>query len=410
MTNPTKYAGNGQYVLTKMSLFSIEDEVENETEWDLMPSFLELSLFESVFDQTMSGYVTVRDTVGMADLFPLYGDERIEVSFHTAGSEDSLIEYVGKVYKVSQPARVNEHTTGYIIRFCSEANLLSTRRFVQKGYQDTADRVVEDIYRKHLRGSDDKPLETLPAKGIESYTFGFMNPLEAISVAAKTPVASDGTRGYIFFENHESFMFTTLEHLYTQEPVARYTNQLAGVYDDVKQRAREQFESIQDITYDRENSYLDRLKDGLHGSDNVYFDLVTKQVVNYHYNKEQYFDETRSLGKRPYKHKIEDSSDIVNVNYVAGTGQYALNEVLNKMRRVESEEFMATITVFGDSKLKTGDVLEVYFPRMNDDQEERQSTVEGKVLIGAIRHTITQSQYMQAIELLRDAYNEDVEV
>lgn len=406
--NSANYTASGQYVLSQLMLFTKRGESEQELAWDLSQSYVECSLFESLNDDCMSGYVVVVDSVNLNDFLPLYGYERIELEFYTAGAEQNRIQYTGYVYKVNERIRLSEHSMTYKINFISEEFLKSERTFVQTGYRDNNDKIAYDIYRRFMRGKQNKPFIADQTVGISDYTFGALEPIECINILTRTAVASSGNVGYLFFENNEAFNFVSIQSLYQQEPVARYMNRLAGVYDDVKERSIEQFESIQGIEYLEENSLLDRLNDGLHGSDHVYFDLVTKQTIQHHYRKSDVYDRTKSLGEIPDKKEIADGHDIINLGYVADNLAQTPYVVDSKMKLIEAGTFRANIMVFGDSKLKAGDVLEVYLPRLYVDQENKRNVFEGKVLISAIRHTITPDEYIQEIEIIKDAYNEEL--
>lgn len=399
------YATNGQFVLNKLSVFSKDANGEDEIEWDLIPSYIECSLFESIYDQTMSGYVAVLDSLNVVDLLPLYGNERIEIEFHTAGS-DNVIEYKGRIYKVSERTQVTEKTSGHILRFVSDAMILSERIFVQQGIQDTPDNVVRWLYDTYLTPeTEPKPLHTQTGMYVIPYTFGTLHPLEAIAIVSRGCAAADYTHGYMFYENNQEFRFETIESMYQKDPVARYYSAHHGMYDDVKNRVAETFERVQKVIFDEENSLLDRMHDGTHGSDHVFFDLVTKQVVNHHYRKEDYYLETASLGDTPHKKTIDPGTDITFLSYVNNTIDSTIDDVISRMAKIQSETFRAYITVFGDSALKAGNVLDVYLPRLNTAPEEMTSVFEGKVLIAALRHTITKDMYMQEIEIVKDSYN-----
>lgn len=404
--NSTNYSANGQYILNSMTLFSKKENSEDEVALDMSSTFKECSIFESIDGETMSGYVVILDSVNLYDTLPIYGGERVEISFYTAGAEQFAVDVIMYVYKTSERIRISEQSVAYKISFCSEALLKSERTFVQTGYVDTNDRIAQQIYRTFLRNQSNKPFIADVCLGFSEYTFGAIKPIEAIQILTRDAVATNGNVGYKFFENQDAFNFVSIQSLYQQQPVARYTNRLGGYYDDVKQRAIEQFESIQDIKYYEENSLLDRINDGLHGSDHVYFDIVTKQVITHHYNQADQFDKNKSLGEIADKKPIADGNDIINIGYVSDTLNRTSFETQSKMKLIEAYKFRCEITVFGDSRLKAGDVIEVYFPRLYVGQEELRNIYEGKVLISSIRHTITPDQYMQEIELIKDAYND----
>jgi hypothetical protein len=76
------------------------------------------------------------------------------------------------------------------------------------------------------------------------------------------------------------------------------------------------------------------------------------------------------------------------------------------MKTRESDMFRAKITVMGDSILKCGDVLDVLIPNWNDDQENLPTVYDGPVLIKKIWHMLTATEYIQNMQINKDAYNE----
>lgn len=400
------YAGNGQYVLEHCRLLAKDQNTDEELTWDLSGFLFELSLFESLHSQTMSGYIAVLDTFNINNLLPIYGNETIELSFHTAGAEQNEIAYTGKVYKVSEKHRISEHASGYTIKFCSEAALLSKRTFVQRGFKSTRHEIVKDIYNTYLRGQSEKPLEAQETKGVSTYTWGTVDPLEAIQGVSRRCIGADGTFGFLFYENNQEFRFQSLQSLYQQDPVAIYSNRPAGVYNDVEDRFVEQFNSIQAIEINEENSLLDRIMDGLHGSDNVYYDILNKTLANKHYRKNESFDPNKSLGELPDKKFIEDGEDIMRLTFLSGDAEQYTWEVESMMKKIESETFKAKLSVFGDSNIKVGDVIEVSIPEWNQF-EDLKSPFEGKVLISAIRHTLTKTTYSQVFNIQKDSYEDN---
>lgn len=400
------YAGNGHYVLEYCRLLAKDQNADEELTWDLSGFMFEVSLFESLYSSTMSGYIAVVDSFNINQLLPLYGNETIELSFYTAGSEQNPIVYFGKVYKISEKHRISDHSSGYIIKFCSEAAILSKRSFVQRGFRSSRHQIVTDIYNKYLSGASRKSLEAQTTKGVSTYTWGAVEPLEAISGMSRTCMGTDGTVGFLFYENNKEFRLQSLQSLYQQEPVAFYSNRPAGVYDDVKDRHVEQFNSIQDIKINEENSLLDRIMDGVHGSDNIYYDILNKSLTNKHYRKNESFDPAKSLGKIPDKKFIEDGEDIMVLSYASGNPEQYLWEVETMMKKIEAETFKAKMSVFGDTAIKAGDTINVTIPEW-DQFEEMTSSFEGKVLISSIRHTITKTTYVQVFNIQKDSYEEN---
>lgn len=403
------YTNAGQYVLEELTIdFANQGKQEQIS---LNSQMISVNLFESIHDKIMSGNISIVDTLSLNDIFPIWGNEIVRIKFHTAGNEKNPVEYEGLIYKISDKHRITEHAEGYTIYFCSESTILSTRSFVQKGYHQTVDHIVGDLYSTRLQKSTHKPIEVTPTKGITSFTFGSVDPLEAISILENDAVSVQGDHSYVFFENHQSYVFKPLQELYRQEPVAHYKYGVAGVYQDVENRQEESFERIQNIKFREENSLIDRTMDGLHGSRHVLFDLVTKKCLNddsYVYNKDKWFDSTKSLGSIPEKRQTEAGEDTVFMSY--GSGLHDLNfhkdRIDSRMKRIELEFLKAEMDVLGDSKIKAGDVLHCTIPNLNLDQESLKHSASGNYLITAIKHHLSTNTYTQVMYIQKDAYED----
>lgn len=405
----TTYQNNGQYVLEQLELeFSSDGVIETV---DLSAQLVVLNLYESMEHQIMTGNLSIIDTVDLPNILSLYGDEIIRISFYTSGNDQNPITFEGHIYKISPKSRITEHSVGYTFYFQSNAAVLSDRTFVQRGYQDNQHLIVDDIFNFYLKGNSTKPLATSPTKGISSYCFGAIKPLEAIAILEKDSVSTQNDHSYVFYESTESFVFKPLQELYRQEPVASYYYAAAGVFDDIDKKHEESFEKIQGISIMDDNSYVDRIMDGLHGSRHVMFDLVTKTLLdgqNTVYDKESWYDPSKSLGFVPVKQHVERKDDCVYMSYGAGVEDLMSHrdKIDSKMKRIELETFKCEIEVFGDSGIKVGDVLNCYIPNLNIDQENIKNEFSGNMLITAIHHELIPTRYMQTIMVQKDSYED----
>ena len=396
------YAGNASYELKKLSLFHKPKGIEQELEIDLSSAFVTLSMYESIFVGTISGSVAIIDSYNLQDILPLYGNERIELEFNTSGSSN-IILYSGIIYKISNKNRISEHTSGYILHFISDVAIKSQRLEVNQAYRDTCSNVTKRIFESF---GVDKKLEVESTKGIEHFVFGSLSPLEAISLLAKRSYSVSDNCGYYFYEDIEKYNFVSLEYLYQQEPSAQYHYRTKGVYDDVSQRFVEAFSNIQDITVMEENSYLDRLMEGQHGLSSIRFDLFNKQISKLEYNKERFFDRTKSLGDLAYKKEVETSNDDLTIMSYSNDNQFdQQRNVISRMRRVEIETFRAKVIIMGDSSLRVGNTCLCYIPNWNTSQHNLKSMIGEKFLITEIHHMLTQTTYQQTMMIQKESYD-----
>lgn len=400
----SKYTGNGQFTLNELSIV-YQDTGDNEKKIDLSAAYVQFDLYESIFDQTMSGSVAIADSFNLQDLLPLYGDEQIVVDFHTQGNDANPIQYTGVVYKISEKHRLTEHTSGYTIYFISPEAIQSQVRNVQKAYQTTTADCVNRIYNT-IVGPSQKLLDTIQTKSVDTYVFGTVKPLEAIEMLSKHSYSKNNEAAYVFYEDNKQFNFKPLQSLYKQEAVTEYKSRNKGLYDDTDQRAQEAFTNIQDIRVMEENSYLDRLMEGQHGAKFTRFDLKSKKLTTFDYAKQEQYDQEKSLGQLPFKKDLETSyQNKVSIRY-GHDPKTILKDMSNGiMNKIELNTIRVELVLFGDSLLRCGLCVNANLPIWNKDQDKVTDMLTGKFLITELHHQFTMEEtYMQTLMIQKEAY------
>lgn len=392
------YTGNGQYNLQKLSLFY--DDNGTEKELDLSVAFVHVDLYESIWDNAMSGSVAITDTFGLVELIKLYGGERVELEFSTVGTEQ-IIEYTGIVYKVSEKHRITEHASGYIIYFNSEEVINSMRTQTQRAFKSEISNIVTSIFGGI---KTNKPLEVTKTTGIKGAVFGVHKPIEAINILCADAVSQNNEHGYLFFENNVSYNFKPVELLFKGEPVREYYYRNAGMFNEVSQRVNESFGAIQDIAFLEENSYLDRIVEGQHGVTSEKFDLGSKEIRKAEYDRTK---GSVGLATQRVRRNIEpsyQSKSKIRLGFDSVIPE--MDYTKNKMVLTELNTIRFQITVFGDSSIKAGDVCVATIPNWNQDQDEVKGDVSGKFLIGSIHHALSPTTYMQTILIQKEGYEQ----
>ncbi len=153
--NPLKQPKRvGDFYFTTMKLTSANLDIETAEEGanflDLTTSvWHELNFYEDIYSPIVSGDITLTDTVGLIESFPIIGEEILDVSFSTAGA--SLPPTAGpgttstppaseapkqvinrfRVYKVDPPVQVTDNSRTIKLYFVTDnqfTNLLSKVR------------------------------------------------------------------------------------------------------------------------------------------------------------------------------------------------------------------------------------------------------------------------------------------
>jgi hypothetical protein len=382
------------------------DRSTNPKEIDLIKGFVEVDLYESIFEHTMSGSISIIDTFNLQDLLPLYGDEQIDLIFATQGNDGNPISYSGLVYKVSEKHRISEHSSGYTIYFMSHPAIQSETSIVQRGYEQTPSTIVRKIFDRI--NPKEVPLRVVDTTSVDKYSFGVVKPFQAISVLLKHSASTQQEIGYVFYQDNKQFNYVPLERLYKQDPVREYISRNKGIHENIDQRVQQAHSTIQDIRMLDENSYLDRISEGQHGSTALRYDLYSKSMERYEYNKEKNFDPEKSIGTKAFKKPMEVSCDSKIALRYDNKSPVALSTMQrNVMSKVELDTIRVEIVVFGDSTLRAGVCLLANLPIWNKDQRSVTDTLSGKFLISEIHHKLTNDdQYLQTMMLQKNAYED----
>lgn len=400
----TKYTGNGQFDLEKLSLFYITTG-DNEHELNLKTAYVQLDLYESIFNNTMAGSVSIIDTFNLQDILPLYGDERIELSFFTSGNDGNPIDYKGVVYKVSEKHRISEHSSGYTIYFISKEAIESQQNYVHESFQNTSSNVAIELFNKIKY---EKQINVKDTVNIEHYVFGTFKPLQAMNVLCKRSISKENEAGYLFYEDSKQFNFVPLQSLYKDDSIYEYTSKPKGMNKDPNKRIEDAHKNIQNIRILEENSYMDRMIEGLHGSTFSRFDLLTKEYNKFEYDKDSNFDESKSLGKYPHKKELQTSyQNKSNMRYDSNSTLPLESIAIGLQSIIEISTIRVEISIFGNSVLRCGKCIDLNLPVWNKDQDLITDRISGKFLMGDIHHQLIKDDtYTQTLMLYKDSYGD----
>ena len=257
---PGQFAGD--FNITKMKLTSANLDIETGkgvSFLDLTTSvWHELNFYEDIYSPIVSGDITLTDTVGLIESFPIIGEEILDVSFSTAGA--SLPPTTGpgttstpsaseapkqvinrfRVYKVDPPVQVTDNSRTIKLYFVTDnqfTNLLSkvrkiyptkqnilntTQSVTDKSYTlaDMARDIFYDFFigkKKPLRQpATRKPFLVEPTRYKSEIVIPNWNPFKAISfLASKAVSANPETKGanFVFYQTLQGFRFVSIETL-----------------------------------------------------------------------------------------------------------------------------------------------------------------------------------------------------
>ena len=265
----------GDFRLVKLTLTSANIDIETGSGAnfiDLTTSvWHELNFYEDIYSPIVSGDITLTDTVGLIESFPIIGEEILEVSFSTAGVAPSPIPVEGaaagsspppseapkaiinrfRVYKVSPPVQVTDNSRTIKLFFVTDnqfTNLLSKVRKIYPTIQNdplpepppaaaptgpiftsdpktyTLADMARDIFYDFFIGSKKpprqpktrKPFLVEPTRYKSEIVIPNWSPFKALSfLASKAVSASPEAKGanFVFYQTLQGFRFVSIETL-----------------------------------------------------------------------------------------------------------------------------------------------------------------------------------------------------
>lgn len=405
----SRYFGNGQYDISRLVIVT---NTSNKVEIDIHSVMRDMTIYESIYSDTISGNVSIVDCENTIREHMLGNKETIEIHYNTSGN-DVIKKVKCVVYKVSEPFKMSDHSSAHTLYFASEEAFNSIRNKTFEGYREEISSTIQALYDRMKRDVDPKPINIRRTANIEHHVFTGNELIDAIGMLAEKAVSIDNKCGYVFYEDSDSFNFLPLEEMYGQEPVVEFKYKASGVFDDVKDMAEESFCAYQDFEILKGNNFSQRMIDGFYGSSWMYFAINDKRIQTLNYDYQYDYLPYNSMTKSPVPIELEinaEHSDKYAIKYSLQTeGNY--DAILrNKMLMIRANNFAVSIGVFGNSELKVGNVVKANIPNWSTNGMQPASpdrdVLTGKFLIAEIKHVFNQKLYTQRIKLIKDGFEE----
>lgn len=386
---------------------------------DIFHMIADMTLYEDLFSNTMSGYLLIEDSIDMINTLPLIGQEQVEIELQTP-TLTTKIKKIFYVYKL-QHRSAKKRSQTYMLNLCSRELIYSSNSKVSKAFSGSISDSVISIFRdiRYLASESDLYIEK--TKNSYSFIAPYWSPIETINWLTAKSLNENDVANYLFFESNQSFEFVSVDTLIKSEPKRDY------VYSDVdanttygmrgsKELKYEIVESIDNaVTFD----YLRNLNAGMYASKLFTYDLTTKNINIAQYDYIDDFDKSNHLEKEPLKTKelfrerLASLYFIQKNNYQTGAykNQGYKDFFLQRNSLLEQlSAFKMTIKVSGRTDVKVGHTINFKISEMRQvlvddiDMDGLSDYFSGKYLISAIRHQIISGKHTMYLEIVSDSF------
>ena len=421
-TNQLEFAGD--YHLPYIHLINHKGEgIESSSHGEnIVHLMVELNIYESVFDSSVTGSIVVVDTQNLISKLPLQGTERLSFKLTTKLENDNkntiidCRESQGRdmhVYAVTDKKQVNDQTLTYTIHFASREFVRNLRTRVSESFSGRMDQMVNKIFTDPDYLDSHKTLNFQQTRNQDKIVIPNLNPFSAIRMIAKRALPeidkSNGA-GYMFYETTKAFHFRSWESLcvdkggHERDPVQSFRYAQGG-HDPVTtkmdrdnspvgqqrtDRITETYKNVRDYRFT--NNFHDVAANTAVGT--YGHRVITHNIYNKTYREDDYhyhnrWEETNHLEQhpsitaspvdydtiegKPYQKGVSDYPE-ARVS-LQSTTQFAHNEntgnygtpveddgILEGARMAQLNKIMRgtqlEMTVNGQARLQAGDVIE----------------------------------------------------
>lgn len=447
--NPDVYVKPGNFQLTDTLLTSYKSGNNDNVpiKIDIKGLIIEVNLYESIFNKTLSGNIVLIDANNIISQYPMTGFERLEFKLRSPGI-DRVFDFSEKsghpmyVYKVSDRNELSPRSQVYVIHFCSKEMIRNEQITVKKSYKNTIANIASSLLYDTVNLDTQKKFFVEPSFGIHQYVFPQILPFECIDLISKDARSSKyNNSGYYFYETAEGFNFKSLENLFalttdTGRPsIARFESVPANVRNQPmgqKDIGREMI-IIQEFKVLSQFDTLKNLRNGVYGSNLVTHDLLNKTFsnVNFDYLNDfplSFHTELRAGNKPIIEQGVTPFAKFYNNKFItqeSGVMYFKSNtsqlhndtevpdqsQVLQKRlsQRLALESFRVQIKVHGFTGLSVGDIITLILPSFGvadkKDPKDQDPILSGRYLVASIRHQVNQldKKHYMFVECLKDS-------
>lgn len=407
-----------------ISIDKIEIISSNGFGQEVTNQIVAIEIYEDLFSPFISGVIALKDSLDLANLFPLVGEEYLNIKLHTPSFEgkDKVIDDQFYIFKMANREMSGDRNIIYELHFMTREAVVDLNKKVSKAYYGKCSDIAKSIITDTKDGLESKKtaiIEDTP-NGVK-FISNFWPPVQSLNYTAETSSNGNGNASYIFFENRNGLNFVSLESLYSGPIVQEFT------YDSYMREftpdgrsfrsVQEEYKRIIDISIPRAYDYIDRSRSGMFASKMINYDLVTKKYVAKNFDMLEDFPKEKHLNDfSPVSDKaIRRANSVVFAypkyygnfnNFGDVTNSKTIQKRMSLLQQAEATKI--EIVVPGRTDYTVGQKIFMRLNKFNpiegtDTQKEMLDNMfSGNYIVSAINHFIDREKHQCHMELIKD--------
>lgn len=411
-------------------------------------SFLQqVDIYESIFDNTISGSITLLENIGLIEIIPIIGVEYLWFSFEvdTQNGEKREFSRQFRITKVRDVSYPRHDYRAFTLDLSTHEFVSSIAHRISRRYdKKTVKEAVMDILQKDLSAGD-RVKDVEDTFGKITITIPNYTPLQAINfltLLAQTKKTKESN--FVFFETLDGFHFTSVSKLITDGKKAAGNTvfmidpgNVTGVTQSDDETVRN---AISRLYQEQTADVLVDIAGGMLRSQMIHFDFLARKIE--HIEDSRYtdtFKKTEHLNDNPVypdnydqglSKNVRTFTFPTNVWTVKGswwkgiepdTPEQKLYEsiVLHNRQMKELMHIQTLVELPGNPDIRAGAVMNIQYPStrlMTADMSITSSTPQvetplfsGPHLVTSVRHQMApigggQFEYKMHLKVCKDSH------
>ena len=433
---------------------------------DITDNVVNINIFESIFNSTMTGTLTFGDVNSIVERLPVIGKEFLEFKVRTPvqyngeyGGEINAVNHKFFVYKISVQEQVSARNQLVELSFCSVEMLKNSRVRVSKAYDGSYERAVQEIFKSKTILNSKKPLHLERTRLNQKVVVPNLRPFDAIKMFTSRSLSTiSNSASFLFYETTQGFHFRSLDSMFRDlksgvgpsSSMFTYSLETSG-QPNPSTTTGDAFASLQRVYKHKFINTMDTIMDsrsGMMSSKLITYDGFDKtfNTKEFRYSKD-YFTlphlEQDSESEFPpsysiipdtpadYTEEITNKEGLSNIytDYTDGktmfmsntskvhntnldSGYHAENTVQSRIHTLEIlDKIKLNLTVPGNTHINAGQVVTVTVPSYaletyEKAQKQHNRFLTGRYLVTDLRHNIdfTNQKHRTVLTLSKETY------
>jgi len=424
ITNPsTQIRLPAQYNLTSVVLSTSLHKRELSIESIVM----DINLYESIFNNTLSGSISIMDTENYISTFPICGYETLTFEFSGQTAEDRDFFSVSvRVYAIKNILEITSGGKSYSLEFISKEFLDDRELIISRAFNSlTASQIVKAVWDDTLLS--EKSISIEDTSGLLDMISPSWRPMKLIDWLCSRSVSIDRDgANYVFYETLDGFNYISLETLVSDIDDTLIDTFYYGAKDlqvDGHPTPEAAY-TVSNIQIDSSFDLIQNLSMGMYSSTMIEHDIVKRTVKTYRFDYEKSFDKYKHLEDWSFLHsdvddlkEVYDSRNFLIPQHYQMFGEYSVSsrDTSKRERTLQTRAsqlqqintYKITLTLPGNIRTRAGDVVYLYYPSKGAEDTE-DPLMSGHYLVLSVKNNMSMIRHNTTIEIAKDSYFREI--